>query len=101
MEIGIKINTRAQQFSTAIKRAMSWEIKASAVDYLSSHETSLDQSTEVNHIMYDKGFSPSYGKKCKQILIFTEGDLISFLYFITLTNNTNIQGMKFIKEVTA
>lgn len=63
------------------------------MDYLSSHETSLDQSTEVNHIIYDKGFSPGYGKKGKQILIFTERDL----FVITLTNNTNIQDMQFIK----
>lgn len=69
------------------------------MDYLNSHETSLDQSTEVNHIMYDEGFSP--GKRHKQLLIFTERDLISFLFLITLTNNTNVQGMQFIKEVTA
>lgn len=67
------------------------------MDYLSSHETSLGQSTEVNHKMYDKGFSPCYGKKGKQILIFTERDL----FVITLTNNTNIHGTQFIKEVTA
>lgn len=48
--------------------------------------------------MYDKGFSPGYGKKSKQILIFT---LIPFLFLITLTNNTNVQHMQFIKEGTA
>lgn len=71
------------------------------MDYLSSHETSLYQSTEVNHIIYEKGFSPDYGKKHEQILIFTDRDLISFLFVITHTNNTNVQGIQFIKEVTA
>lgn len=62
--------------------AMSWEIQVSAMDYSSSHETSLYQSTEVNHIIHYKGISPDYGNKCEQILIFTDRDLISFLFDI-------------------